>query len=131
MLIVRKLDFDWEHLLCELSEPLRAEVSLQRCHAFLMNQKLRGLLGAGESSTHPQFIKVLVTKMVQVVFSPGDFCIEEGDQGQEVYFLSRGTVVVVVCKSGLRNRFVPRASLTRWWTQLASGAARRRRSGRS
>ena len=98
MLIVRKLDFDWEHLLCELSEPLRAEVSLQRCHAFLMNQKLRGLLGAGESSTHPQFIKVLVTKMVQVVFSPGDFCIEEGDQGQEVYFLSRGTVVVVVCK---------------------------------
>ena len=58
-----------------------------------MNPKLADFFGAGAS---PQFLKLLVAKLKHVVFSPSDFCIEEGDQGHEVYFLSRGRVIVVV-----------------------------------
>ena len=41
------------------------------------------------------FIKALVRKLNLVVFSPGDFAMEEGEIGEEVYFLSRGTVAII------------------------------------
>ena len=40
VLLVRKLDLESaDHVLAELSEPLRAEVSLARCKTFLLNPK--------------------------------------------------------------------------------------------
>ena len=99
VLLVRKLDFDWKKLLFELSEPLRAEVSLQRCKSFLLNPKFIGIMGgSGKGGASPQFIKLLVARMQHVVFSPGDFCIEEGEIGQEVFFLSAGVVAVIARK---------------------------------
>ena len=41
------------------------------------------------------FIKALVRKLHLKVFSPGDFAMEEGESGEEVYFLSRGTVAII------------------------------------
>ena len=43
VLLVRKLTFDWHLVLRELSAPLRSEVSLQRCKAFLMSPKFIGM----------------------------------------------------------------------------------------
>ena len=51
-----------------------------------------------------QFIKILVSKMEHVVFSPGDFCIEEGEVGHEVYFLSVGRVSVIANQTHLATR---------------------------
>jgi len=94
VLLVRKLEFDWKSLLFELSEPLRAEVALQRCKSFFLNPKFMDVLGGG-GVPKPQFLKNLVSRMEHVVFSPGDFCIEQGEVGHEVFFLSLGRVVVV------------------------------------
>lgn len=41
------------------------------------------------------FIKQIVLKMIHTVFSPGDFAIEEGDIGSEVFFISAGNVSVI------------------------------------
>lgn len=45
-----------------------------------------------------QIIKRLVEKMDHVVFSPGDFAIEEGDLGTDMFFLSTGSATVIVRK---------------------------------
>lgn len=55
------------------------------------------VLAVGNSST-PQIIKRLVEKLVHVVFSPGDFALQEGDQGTEMYFVAQGAAAVVVHK---------------------------------
>ncbi|KAL1500250.1 hypothetical protein AB1Y20_012918 [Prymnesium parvum] len=103
VLLTRKLEFGAHRLLAELSEPLRAEVALQRCKAFFLNPKLMAVMG-GAGGAHPQFIKVLVTTMEHVVFSPGDFCIEEGEHGHEVFFLVLGRVSVVANKVRVASR---------------------------
>lgn len=101
VLLVRKVSTDWPTVLQELSEPLRAEVSLQRCKTFLMNPKFIGIIGINKGSgmAHPQVIKRLVEKMVLVMFSPGDFAMEERDIGNEIYFLTAGSVAVIVRKA--------------------------------
>ena len=101
MLLAKKIDLDTNELLSELSAPLRGEVALHRCHAFLLNPKFMGILGIqGDSEEENSveqgmFIKALVRKLHLKVFSPGDFAMEEGESGEEVYFLSRGTVAII------------------------------------
>ena len=96
----KKLDLDSNELLAELSSPLRGEVALQRCHAFLFNPKFAAILGfdssdASGSMGQAMFIKELVRKLRLEVFSPGDFAVEEGEVGHSVHFLSRGNVAVI------------------------------------
>ena len=43
----------------------------------------------------PSFIKTLVRHLFAVTFSPADYIIEEGEQGNEVYFLASGHVDVL------------------------------------
>ena len=45
VLLAKKVDLDTNELLAELSAPLRGEVALHRCHAFLLNPKFMGILG--------------------------------------------------------------------------------------
>jgi len=82
-------------VLAELSEPLRAEVSLARCKTFLLNPKFNEIIG---NSSTPQIMKRLVEKLVHTVFSPGDFVLQEGDQGTEMYFMAQGAAAVLVHK---------------------------------
>lgn len=101
----QKLDLDTDELLAELSSPLRAEVALQRCHAFLFNPKFAAILGfdsldATGSIGQAMFIKELVRRLRPEVLSPGDFAIEEGEVGHSVHFLSRGVVAVIAGKGG-------------------------------
>ena len=75
-------------------------MALHRCHAFLLNPKFVGILGydsedVENSVEQGMFIKALVRKLHLKVFSPGDFAMEEGEGGEEVYFLSRGTVAII------------------------------------
>ena len=97
VLLAKKLSFDTDELLAELSAPLRGEVALHRCSSFMLNPKFVGILGGGADGGVQQgkFIKALVRKLSLVVFSPGDFAMEEGEVGEEVYFLSRGRVAVI------------------------------------
>jgi len=101
----QKLELDTDELLAELSSPLRAEVALQRCHAFLFNPKFAAILGfdsldATGSIGQAMFIKELVRRLRPEVFSPGDFAIEEGEVGHSMHFLSRGVVAVIAGKGG-------------------------------
>ena len=73
----QKLDLDTDELLAELSSPLRAEVALQRCHAFLFNPKFAAILGfdsldATGSIGQAMFIKELVRRLRPEVLSPGE-----------------------------------------------------------
>ena len=66
----------------------------------MLHPKFVGILTGGaddedDFTERRMFIKLLVTKMQLVVFSPGDFAIEEGDAGHEVFFLGQGTVAVI------------------------------------
>eukprot|EP00966_Prymnesium_polylepis_P106009 2454918-Prymnesium_polylepis.1 len=67
----------------------------------MLNPKFVGILSGGEEegeeafTEKKTFIKLLVAKMTMIVFSPGDFAIEEGDFGNEVYFIATGTVAVL------------------------------------
>ena len=45
---------------------------------------------------NPHFIKLLVARLRQVVFSPLDHVVEEGEIGNEMYFLSEGRLRVSV-----------------------------------
>ena len=94
---------DTNELLAELSSPLRGEVALQRCHAFLFNPKFAAILGfdsldATGSMGQAMFIKELVRRLRLEVLSPGDFAVEEGEVGHSVHFLSRGIVAVIAGK---------------------------------
>ena len=100
VLLTKKLQLDTNELLHELSPPLRSEVALHRCSSFMLHPKFVGILTGGaddedDFTERRMFIKLLVTKMQLVVFSPGDFAIEEGDAGHEVFFLGQGTVAVI------------------------------------
>ena len=94
LLVKKGVAYD-QALLHELSSPLRVEVALQRCRAFLTSPKFLESIGMARMVPPTQFLKRLVAKMVHVVFSPGDFVIEEGELGHEVYFLSAGELQVV------------------------------------
>eukprot|EP00966_Prymnesium_polylepis_P239096 5530108-Prymnesium_polylepis.1 len=82
-------------LLDELSYPIRCEVALYRSYQFIMAPKIINMLGTSDGRLEQAVIKQLVTKMGFAVFSPGDFAIEEGDVGNEVYFISAGNVSVL------------------------------------
>ena len=63
--LVRKLDLSRLSILQELSDPLKAEVALQRCKPFLLNSKFRETMGmdAVSGKDKPLFIKQLVSHM--------------------------------------------------------------------
>ena len=101
VLLAKKIDLDTNELLAELSSPLRGEVALQRCHAFLFNPKFAAILGFDSSDAtgsmgQAMFIKELVRRLRLEVYSPGDFAVEEGEVGHSVHLLSRGNVSVIV-----------------------------------
>ena len=88
-------------LLAELSGPLCAEVALHRCSSFLLNKKFLDILGGSgreDDASQAKFIKALVSSLRLVVFSPGDFAAEEGEKGEQMFFLSVGQVAVVVAR---------------------------------
>jgi len=96
VLLRRRMALDTNELLRELSGPLRAEIALRRCHMLVLNPKMVGMLGSADGRVEPNFIKLLVTRLEIALFSPGDFVAEEGDVGNEVFFMAHGTVEVVV-----------------------------------
>ena len=103
VMLRKKLDLDTNELLAELSSPLRGEVALQRCHAFLFNPKFAAILGFDSSDAtgsmgQAMFIKELVRRLRLEVLSPGDFAVEEGEVGHSIHFLSKGNVAVIAGK---------------------------------
>ena len=62
VLLRRKHPPDMEELLRDLSQPLRAEIALRRCHLLVLNPKVVAIFGT-EGRVDPNFIKLLVTKL--------------------------------------------------------------------
>ena len=68
-----------------------------RCaQALLLSPKMLDMFSDDAGNMDPCFLKHLVLRLQLSVFSIGDTIIEEGDIGVEVYFLSHGTVEVIV-----------------------------------
>jgi len=94
VLLDKKLVLDPDHLLREVSFPLRAEVALHRCHPLLMSPTFVTLLVDEGGLLDAHFIKLLVTKLQLAVFAPADYVVEEGECGQEIFFLAAGLLIV-------------------------------------
>eukprot|EP00966_Prymnesium_polylepis_P210418 4872490-Prymnesium_polylepis.1 len=47
-------------------------------------------------SLDAHFIKLLVTKLQLAVFAPADYVVEQGECGQELFFLADGLLMVSV-----------------------------------
>ncbi|KAI8915594.1 hypothetical protein EDD86DRAFT_267935 [Gorgonomyces haynaldii] len=81
--------FDEDRIIRELSDPLKQSISLRECEALVV--KVPFFKGA-----EIQFIKQLVLKMKLKIFLAEDKLIEEGSVGDEMFFISEGTVEVYV-----------------------------------
>ena len=83
-----RLGYDESAAISELPPTLRTEVSL-----FLNGDILQKVpLFRGASG---DFIKAIALEMRPIIFMPGDYVVRAGELGEEMYFISRGTVEVV------------------------------------
>ena len=80
--------YDESSVVDELPYSLRTLVSLELHREIIAKVPIF----AGAS---PAFIKDIVMNMESVVFTPGDYVVRKGEIGEEMYFLSRGSVDVV------------------------------------
>ncbi len=80
--------YDEEHVLADLPESLKLQVSLHLNKGMI--EKVPIFSGAGDD-----LIQQIVMKLKSVVFTPGDYIFREGEIGDSMYFISRGRVEVV------------------------------------
>ena len=84
----KRLGYDELAAISDLPPTLRAEVSLFLNQDII--QKVPLFQGGSE-----EFIRAIVSEMHPVIYMPGDYIIRAGDLGDEMYFISLGTVEVV------------------------------------
>ncbi|MBI2361398.1 MAG: cyclic nucleotide-binding domain-containing protein [Deltaproteobacteria bacterium] len=84
----KRLGYDESAAISGLPPALRTEVSLFLNRDILQKVPLFG--GASDD-----FIKAIALEMRPMIFMPGDYVMRAGDPGEEMYFISRGTVEVV------------------------------------
>ena len=84
----KRLGYDESAAISGLPPSLRTEVSLFLNRDIL--QKVPFFRAASDD-----FIKAIALEMRPVIFLPGDYVIRAGELGEEMYFISRGTVEVV------------------------------------
>ncbi|KAL1528321.1 hypothetical protein AB1Y20_009676 [Prymnesium parvum] len=100
VLLNKKLELHPHRLLRDLSSPMRVEAALHRCSELVMAPRFFQLLtGDEQGSLSPRFIKALVMRLQLAVFSPSDCVVEEGDPGNDVFFVASGHFEV-----SIRNR---------------------------
>ena len=75
------------------------EIALFQMFPLIMSPAMSAILRPDGGAVDPSFLKLLVRHLVAVCFSPSDFIIEEGDQGNEVYFLASGILDVLKGKT--------------------------------
>ncbi|MEN9204668.1 MAG: cyclic nucleotide-binding domain-containing protein [Thermostichales cyanobacterium BF4_bins_65] len=83
-----QLGFDETHILAELPQQLKTEVAL-----FLKQDILQAVpifQGAG-----PDFLRELANTLKPMVCLPGEYVFRYGQSGQEMYFISQGTVEIL------------------------------------
>lgn len=80
--------YDEGQVLTDLPDSLKIQVSLHLCSGMI--EKVPIFSGAGED-----LIKQIVTKLRPGIFTPGDYIFREGEVGDSMYFISRGSVEVV------------------------------------
>ncbi len=80
--------FDETSVINELPPPLRVELSL------FLNRHLIEKVPLFKDA-RPDLIRDIVMNLQHIVYSPGDFVVNKGDVGTEMYFISRGIVEVV------------------------------------
>ena len=83
-----RLGYDESSVLSELPPSLRLEISLYLNQDII--QKVPLFKGAPD-----EFVREIVNALKPVVFTPGDYIVRSGEVGEEMYFISRGTVEVV------------------------------------
>jgi len=104
VLLERKLSADTNSLLAELSPPLRSELALSRCREMVQKLPFCRAETQEEEVSSAAFIKMLVVKLTMVVFSPGDFVAEEGDVANDMMFISRGRLRILVDGAAIAER---------------------------
>jgi hypothetical protein len=81
--------FDDEQILKGLPGPLLSDVVLSLSSATIGKVELfKGL--------EKSFISALVSRMGKRVFIPGEFLCHQGDEGDEMYFIRKGKVEILV-----------------------------------
>jgi len=80
--------YDESSVVDELPFSLRIQVATELHREIIAKVPLF----AGASSA---FIRDLILNMVSVVFTPGDYVVRKGEIGEEMFFISRGSVDVV------------------------------------
>ena len=83
----KRLGYDESAAISELPPSLRTEVYLYLNREII--EKVPLFQGGNDD-----FIRSIVLEMRPVVFMPGDNVVRAGDSGDEMYFISRGTVQV-------------------------------------
>ena len=84
----KRLGYDESAAISDLPPTLRTEVSLFLNRDIL--QKVPLFRGASND-----FIKAIALEMRPIILMPGDYVVRAGELGEEMYFISRGTVEVV------------------------------------
>jgi len=84
----KRLGYDEPTVLSELSPSLITEVSLFLKRDII--EKVPFFTGASD-----ELIREIALQMRPVVYTPGDFVFRAGDQGREMYFISKGTLDVL------------------------------------
>jgi len=80
--------YDETEVLNDLPIPLKTNVSLY------LNKEIIEKVPIFKNA-EPAFIREIILQLKPAVFSPGDHIFRKGDAGTEMYFISRGSVVVV------------------------------------
>ncbi len=83
----KRMVYDESGILHDLPASLRTEVTLFLKRDFIESVPL--FQGAGDA-----FIRDVAVELKPVVFMPGDTIIRAGEQGREMFFISRGTVEI-------------------------------------
>lgn len=84
----KRLGYDESAAISGLPPTLRTEVSLFLNRDII--QKVPLFRGTSE-----EFIRAIALGMRPVIFVPGDYIMRAGEQGEEMYFISKGTVEVI------------------------------------
>jgi len=92
----RQGGMDDESILEELPARLRTEISLEINGAIISKVPFF-------KDSNPGFISALVGYLKPEIYAPGELVVREGDVGHEMYFISQGTVDVVVNNTVVAN----------------------------
>jgi len=84
----KRLSYDESTLISALPPSLQTDVSLFLKRDII--EKVPLFRGASD-----EFIREIALQMRPVVFTPGDFVYKAGEQGNDMYFITRGTIEVI------------------------------------